>query len=283
VPAARAIGASPFHVPTRHVLPNIAGPTNVTYPHSQAGDPIRIGAELPRLRHRSTDPELGQYTDQCAPRAGRILLDDRDISLLDLPRRGRPRLRAARICRDVGYGHRNFGMGLPDLESGQSAHRARLDALARLSVFHSSHSRATVRTGEPPTNILPTQCPNGTSFWAQFVACSGGWRQSCLRRDELEPAASWTLVGGRDRDRTCDPYHVNEGRWEEEAEMRALGESFTGVLGMTFLACSGSAVQRTKGHYVAPLRPPRPSTEGRTTTDAKTQAHRRTSRYSSGN
>jgi hypothetical protein len=69
---------------------------------------------------------------------------------------------------------------------------------------------------------------------------------------------SWAFVGGRDRDRTCDPYHVNEGRGEEEAEIRALGESSTVALGMTFLACSGSAVQRTKGHYVALRRPPRP-------------------------
>jgi hypothetical protein len=74
----------------------------------------------------------------------------------------------------------------------------------------------------------------------------------------LQLLMSWAFVGGRDRDRTCDPYHVNEGRGEEEAEIRALSESSRVVLGMRFPACSGSAVQRTKGHYVAlrhPLRP----------------------------
>jgi hypothetical protein len=59
------------------------------------------------------------------------------------------------------------------------------------------------------------------------------------------------FVGGRDRDRTCDPYHVNEAPGEETPERRALAKPASVVFGAMFRGRSAFPVRRAKGHYVA--------------------------------
>jgi hypothetical protein len=47
-----------------------------------------------------------------------------------------------------------------------------------------------------------------SGFWAKFEVCSGTASQGGKREtNEKEPIFSGSN-GGRDRDRTCDPYHV---------------------------------------------------------------------------
>ncbi|MEJ2116368.1 MAG: hypothetical protein P8Y36_00125 [Alphaproteobacteria bacterium] len=41
--------------------------------------------------------------------------------------------------------------------------------------------------------------------------------------------------GGRDRDRTCDPYHVNEGRGQETSEFAELTNRIVASKAMMFL------------------------------------------------
>jgi hypothetical protein len=56
--------------------------------------------------------------------------------------------------------------------------------------------------------------------------------------------------GGRDRDRTCDPYHVKVVSMAERAENQALSESLSSKSGMMFDGCSWFGVWRTSDHYI---------------------------------
>jgi hypothetical protein len=64
--------------------------------------------------------------------------------------------------------------------------------------------------------------------------------------------------GGRDRDRTCDPYHVKVVSMAECAENQALSESLSSKGGMMFDGCSRFGVWRTNGHYISSLDPEPP-------------------------
>src|SRR5262245_4785319 len=62
--------------------------------------------------------------------------------------------------------------------------------------------------GEPCVNMLPTHCPNWLGFWAKFEVCSDAASRSCSINKSRNNRFSAEKHGGRDRDRTCDPYHV---------------------------------------------------------------------------
>ena len=67
VRAARASGAGACYVMTTHVLPNVATPHHRRlHADGRPRDPVRIGAELPRLRRGAADAKLGQHAQQRA-------------------------------------------------------------------------------------------------------------------------------------------------------------------------------------------------------------------------
>ena len=82
------------------------------------------------------------------------------------------------------------------------------DKCSHLGSKLKSHQPNCFRTGERRENILPSCCPNFLGFWAMFAACSGVARRD--DKSEVKPKLLIPLYsnGGRDRDRTCDPYHV---------------------------------------------------------------------------
>src|SRR5262245_23300052 len=61
------------------------------------------------------------------------------------------------------------------------------------------------------------------------------------------------MRGGRDRDRTCDPYHVNEEVGTEMREFRVFVLGRSADSGTMLRECSAFPVRRTKDHYVACL------------------------------
>jgi hypothetical protein len=83
--------------------------------------------------------------------------------------------------------------------------------LIRAWAFLSTRTRS-IYTSELCGNGLPTPCPIQSGFWAKFEVCSGTTSQDGkCETIKKEPIFSGSN-GGRDRDRTCDPYHVKEAR-----------------------------------------------------------------------
>src|SRR6266404_4170520 len=76
-----------------------------------------------------------------------------------------------------------------------------------IRAFLSARTRS-IYASELCANGLPTHCPIQSGFWAKFEVCSGTTSQGGkCETNEKEPIFGGSN-GGRDRDRTCDPYHV---------------------------------------------------------------------------
>jgi hypothetical protein len=61
--------------------------------------------------------------------------------------------------------------------------------------------------------------------------------------------------GGRDRDRTCDPYHVKIEFEEEVSEYQVVRKPVNGISGTMFRLCFRFLVHRTKSTTFAPAKP----------------------------
>ena len=80
---------------------------------------------------------------------------------------------------------------------------------------HRERGRRRLEKSEEPAGLpsVASQTDGETTVRAtavQFIACLENVGEAKLLRSKPSPTS--VRDGGRDRDRTCDPYHVNSGR-----------------------------------------------------------------------